>query len=218
MTIAQPPIFKTMNQSNPRLWELSDEIQDLENAIANLVDDETLTESDRETKLQETFARWLSKGESFKVKAEQVARYISHQEALAEARKIEARRIQTLAKQAENSAGRLRKYLLDQMIRSDVQKIDGVSTRRLLSGQGSSQRSPSDTPIQNRACGFRRTRLPLAFRYFIFCSINHNHRFDAVLVIKNYLFPYSDFRAVRQHISDITSILVRHYLLVQVKH
>jgi hypothetical protein len=129
MTIAQPPIFKTMNQSNPRLWELSDEIQDLENAIANLIDDETLTEADREIKLQQTFATWLSRGESFKTKAEQVARYIKHQEAIAEARKVEAKRIQTLAQQAENGAARLRKYLLDQMIRSDVQKIDGVSIK-----------------------------------------------------------------------------------------
>jgi hypothetical protein len=46
-----------MTQSNPQLWELSDEIQQLENAIANLVDDETLSESDREIKLQETFAQ-----------------------------------------------------------------------------------------------------------------------------------------------------------------
>jgi hypothetical protein len=131
MAIAQPPIFKTMNQSNPRLWELSDEIQDLENAIANLVDDETLTEKDKETKLQETFARWLSTGASFKTKAEQVARYIKHQEAISEARKVEAKRIQTLAQQAENGAARLRKYLLDQMIRSDVQKCS-VSSRSPL--------------------------------------------------------------------------------------
>jgi hypothetical protein len=112
-----------------RLWELSEEIQDLENAIALIADDESLTEEDKETKLQETFARWLSRGESFKTKAEQVARYIKHQEAIAEARKVEARRIRELAQQAENGAARLRKYLIDQMIRSDVQKIDGVSTK-----------------------------------------------------------------------------------------
>jgi hypothetical protein len=115
--------------TSTRLWELSDEIQQLENAIANLIDDETLTESDREIKLQETFATWLSTGASFKTKAEQVARYIKHQEAIAEARKAEARRIRELASQAENGAARLRKYLLDQMIRSDIQKIDGVSTK-----------------------------------------------------------------------------------------
>jgi Siphovirus Gp157 len=115
--------------TSTRLWELSEEIQDLENAIALIADDETLTEEDRETKLQETFNQWLSKGEYFKVKVEQVARYIRHQEALAEARKIEARRIRELASQAENGAARLRKYLITQMIRSNVQKIDGVSTK-----------------------------------------------------------------------------------------
>ncbi len=112
-----------------RLWELSNEIQELENAIASIADDETLTEEDRETKLQETFARWLSKGESFKVKAEQVARFIRHQEALAKARKAEAKRIRELASQAENQASRLRKYLTNQMIISGVDRIDGVSIK-----------------------------------------------------------------------------------------
>jgi hypothetical protein len=117
-----------MNQTT-RLWELSEEIKELENAISAIADDESLSDEDRETKLQETFATWLSRGESFKVKAEQVARYIKHQEAIAEARKAEARRIRELAQQAENGAARLRKYLIDQMIRSDIQKIDGVSTK-----------------------------------------------------------------------------------------
>ncbi|MDJ0902206.1 MAG: siphovirus Gp157 family protein [Xenococcus sp. MO_188.B8] len=115
--------------TKPKLWELSDEIQQLENAISAIADDETLSESERETKLQETFAQWLSTGESFKSKAEQTARYIRHQEALAEARKAEAKRIRELASQAENGANRLRKYLLDQMIRSDIKKIDGVAVK-----------------------------------------------------------------------------------------
>ena len=112
-----------------RLWELSDEIQQLENAIALIADDESLTEEEREDKLQKMFARWLETGESFKIKAEQVARYIRHQEAIAEARKTEARRIRELANQAENQAGRLRKYLTNQMIMSNVNRIDGVSTK-----------------------------------------------------------------------------------------
>ena len=112
-----------------KLWELSDEIQQLENAIALIADDENLTEEERENKLQLTFEQWLETGESFKSKAEQVARYIKHQEALAEARNVEAKRIQNLAKQAENGAARLRKYLIDQMIRSDIKKIDGVAVK-----------------------------------------------------------------------------------------
>ena len=117
-----------MNKSI-RLWELSDGIQQLENAIASIHEDENLTDDDRETKLEETFNEWLEAGESFKDKAEQVASYIRHQEALAEARKAEAKRIQALAKQAENGATRLRKYLIAQMIRSDVKKIDGTTVK-----------------------------------------------------------------------------------------
>ena len=117
-----------MNQST-RLWELSEEIQQLENAIAEILDDESLSDEERETKLEETFNQWLETGESFKNKAEQVARYIRHQEALAEARKAEAKRIQTLAKQAENGAVRLRKYLINEMLRSDVKKIDGTTVK-----------------------------------------------------------------------------------------
>ena len=115
--------------TSTRLWELSEEIQQLETAIALIQEDETLSEEERETKLEETFTQWLETGESFKSKAEKVASYIRHQEALAEARKAEAKRIHTLAKQAENSATRLRKYLTNQMIRSDVKRIDGVSVK-----------------------------------------------------------------------------------------
>ncbi|MDJ0903705.1 MAG: siphovirus Gp157 family protein [Xenococcus sp. MO_188.B8] len=97
--------------------------------IALIHEDETLTDDDREAKLEESFNEWLEAGESFKDKAEQVASYIRHQEALAEARKTEAKRIQNLAKQAENSAARLRKYLIAQMVRSDVKKIEGTTVK-----------------------------------------------------------------------------------------
>ena len=117
-----------MTQST-RLWELSEEIKELETAIATLVEDEALSEEEREDKLQKTFAQWLETGEFFKAKAEQVARYIRHQEALAEARKTESRRIRELASQAENQAARLRKYLTNQMMMSGIDRIDGVSTK-----------------------------------------------------------------------------------------
>ena len=112
-----------------RLWELSDNIQQLENAISVIQENETLSDEEREAKLEETFNQWLETGQSFKTKAEQVAQFIRHQEALAEARKTEAKRIQALAKQAENGATRLRKYLVAQMIRSDVKKIDGTTVK-----------------------------------------------------------------------------------------
>ncbi|MGH2416469.1 MAG: siphovirus Gp157 family protein [Microcystaceae cyanobacterium] len=112
-----------------RLWELSEEIQQLEEAIALIQEDETLSDEEREAKLEQTFCQWLQTGESFKTKAEQVAAYIRHQEALAEARKAEAKRIRTLAEQAENQANRLRHYLTNQMLRSQVNRIDGVTVK-----------------------------------------------------------------------------------------
>ena len=115
--------------NSTRLWELSDNIQQLETAISDIQEDENLSDEEREIKLEETFNQWLETGENFKVKAEEVAAYIRHQEALAEARKNEAKRIQNLAKQAENGAARLRKYLVTQMIRSDLKKIEGVTCK-----------------------------------------------------------------------------------------
>ena len=117
-----------MNQPT-RLWELSDEIQQLEDAIAIIQEDETISDEDRENRLEETFNRWLERSESFKVKAERLAAYIRHQEALAAVRKEEAKRINALAKQAENQADRLRRYLTVQMVRSNVKRIDGVTTK-----------------------------------------------------------------------------------------
>lgn len=112
-----------------RLWELSDEIQELEDAIASLQEDETISDEERESRLEEAFNRWLENEESFKVKAERLAAYIRHQEALATVRKEEAKRINALAKQAENQADRLRKYLVAQMLRSNIKRIDGVTTK-----------------------------------------------------------------------------------------
>lgn len=117
-----------MNQPT-RLWELSDEIQQLEDAIALIQEDETISDEERENKLEKTFNQWLETEGSFKVKAEQVAAYIRHQEALTKARKEEAKKIQSLAKEAENQADRLRKYLTAQMIRSNVKRIDGVTVK-----------------------------------------------------------------------------------------
>jgi hypothetical protein len=118
-----------MNQPNPRLWELSNEIQQLEDAIATIQENDSLTDDEREAQLQETFSKWLYAGDSFKVKAEHVAAYIRHQESLAETRKAEAKRIRVLAEQAENTATRLRRYLTNQMLRSGVERIDGTTVK-----------------------------------------------------------------------------------------
>ena len=131
-TITAQLIFTTIvtkKMTKARLWELSEEIRELENAIALIADNENLASEIKEVKLQEIFNQWLSTGESFKAKAEKVARYIRHQESLAIARKTEAKRIKDLATIAENQAARLRRYLTNQMILSNIDRIDGISTK-----------------------------------------------------------------------------------------
>jgi hypothetical protein len=108
------------------LWKLTELQLELERAIAAIQDDESLSESEREAQLQQTFEQWINTGDDFKLKAEQIAAYIRHQEALAEARKNEARRLSALASEAENLAERLRGYLRDQMVRTNNTKIDGT--------------------------------------------------------------------------------------------
>ena len=112
-----------------RLWQLSEVIQELEAAIATIQEDETLNDEQREIQLEQAFTQWLQAGKSFRDKAEKVAAYIRHQEALVTARKAEAKRIRTLAEQAENQVSRLRKYLTNEMLRAGESRIDGVSVK-----------------------------------------------------------------------------------------
>lgn len=128
--IATVLMERDKNQLKPELNYVSAIIDDLVNlidSISSVWDATNSSLTKRKYFLNPSFSgSWLETGESFKVKAEQVARYIRYQEALAEARKAEARRIRDLATQAENQAARLRKYLTNQMMLSGVNRIDGV--------------------------------------------------------------------------------------------
>ena len=110
-----------------RLWELSQEIEQLEDVITSIQDDNTLTDEEREIKLEETFSQWLQANDNFDSKAEKIAGYIRHQESLAEARKAEYRRLKNLADQAENQAIRLRKYLAKEMVKINKKSIKGIT-------------------------------------------------------------------------------------------
>ena len=112
-----------------RLWQLSEIIKELEEAIALIQEDDTISDEQRETQLEQAFTQWLQAGDSWRLKAEQVAVYIRHQEALVTARKAEAKRIRTLAEQAENQVTRLRRYLTNEMLRVGESRIDSVRAK-----------------------------------------------------------------------------------------
>ena len=114
---------------NLKLWEISEEVKDLENQLSAILEDESLSEQEKDEKSQAVFEKWLNSEQNFKEKATKVANYIKHQEAVTKARKEEAQRIQTLAKQSENQANSLKKYLLNQMEKSGIHKIEGKTNK-----------------------------------------------------------------------------------------
>jgi hypothetical protein len=112
-----------------KLWELSDEILELEEAICLVQEEETLSDAEREARIQALFEKFLQVEENFEEKALAIANYIRHQEALAEARRQEYRRLRALAEQAEKSVERLREYLSSEMLRTGKIKVEGVTGR-----------------------------------------------------------------------------------------
>lgn len=123
------PLVKTEKpvKATPKLWELSAEVIELENSIAEIIEDELLSDSEKEALLGESIELWLGTGKEFDSKACNVAAYIKHLEALTEARKNEYRRLRELAEQSEKQAEKLRSYLVLNMQKLDKKKISGVS-------------------------------------------------------------------------------------------
>ena len=118
-----------MTNNNGKLWQLSDEIVQLENLIEQIQDCEDLTESEKEVRLNQIFSEWLNNDINFNEKAEKVAHFIKYLEALTEARKAEAKRLKALAESSEKQANKLREYLIREMQRVNKTKIEGVSCK-----------------------------------------------------------------------------------------
>ena len=118
-----------MTNNNGKLWELSDEIVQLENLIEQIQDCDDLMESEKEERLNEVFSEWLTNDTQFDEKAEKVAHYIKYLEALTEARKAEAKRLKALAESSDKQANKLREYLIREMLRVNKTKVEGVSCK-----------------------------------------------------------------------------------------
>ena len=113
--------------NTPKLWELSQDIEMLSDALATIENDPNISDEDKESLTEDAFKQYLETDQDFEDKALKVADYIRHIEAITQARKEEARRLQALAKQSENQANRLRNYLANQMLATGKRKIEGVT-------------------------------------------------------------------------------------------
>ncbi|MGK7957446.1 MAG: siphovirus Gp157 family protein [Crocosphaera sp.] len=125
------------------LWELSDDLLTLEHLIDDIQDDETLSNEEKEAKIESLFDNWLQSSQDFENKALRVAAYIRHQESIAEARKNEAKRLRALANQSQKQADRLRTYLIRQMKLTGKTKVEGID------GKLSLRKLPAKVAIAN---------------------------------------------------------------------
>ncbi len=126
------PQEKPKPKATPKLWELSAEVLSLESSIADIAEDDSLSDSEKEILLGELLEKWLGTGKEFDSKACNVAAYIKHLEALTEARKNEYRRLRELAESSEKQAEKLRSYLALNMQKLDKKKINGLSANLSL--------------------------------------------------------------------------------------
>ncbi len=116
-------------ENNGKLWEISDDILELERVLDEIEDCNDLTESEKEVRRNHIFSEWLNSDTEFDEKAEKVAHYIKYLEALTEARKGEMKRLKTLAEISDKQAGKLRDYLVTEMLRVDKRKVEGVTCK-----------------------------------------------------------------------------------------
>jgi hypothetical protein len=116
----------------PSLWELSEEIKGLEDAIAEIRDSEDFSADAKEEAINRLFTDWIESGNDFDTKACQVAHYIKSLEALTEARRNEYRRLRELAEQSDKQSEKLRDYLVAQMEKVGKKKISGTTANLSL--------------------------------------------------------------------------------------
>jgi len=118
--------------TSAKLWELSQDIEMLESAVAQIEDDPNISDKEKEELLKDVYSQWLETDGNFEEKALNTASYIRHLEAVTNARKEEIKRLQALAKQSENQVNRLKGYLAEHMTRVGKKKIEGVSGKLSL--------------------------------------------------------------------------------------
>ncbi len=118
-----------MTENNGKLWQISDDILELERLIDEIEYCDDLTESEKEVRINHTFSEWLNSEAQFNDKAEKVAHFIKYLEAVTEARKAEAKRLKTLAEISEKQSSKLRDYLVKEMLRVNKKKVEGVTCK-----------------------------------------------------------------------------------------
>ena len=108
-----------------KLWELKEELIDLDNQIDSLMAEEGLSKDEKESALNKLLEQFLASERGFNKKATDIASYIQYSEALNVGRKAKIKELQQNVKSSESVANNLRKYLTIQMQLLNKSKIEG---------------------------------------------------------------------------------------------
>ena len=110
---------------NDNLWNKTQDLIDLESAIAFIINDESLTEAQKEEQSQQLFSEWLEQEKDWKVKLESVAYAAKclEKEAAAVKSMIDELHIRHTSKL--NAASRLKQYILLAMQQRGETKVKG---------------------------------------------------------------------------------------------
>jgi hypothetical protein len=117
------------------LWMIGEDLQKLMADYDAVVDDASLSDEEKNRRISDLFGVMSEMGYEFDQKAENVARYIKVLEATAEAARKESQRVSQYARDAENRAEKLGKYLIRNMQISGRQRVDGQLIKLSLADQ-----------------------------------------------------------------------------------
>lgn len=109
-----------------RLWELPEELEQLETNMETILESEELDEEQQQEQLNELLEQWLTVEKQVTAKANGIANLIVYYKALTKARKEEADRLRKLAAQSAKKTERLQEYLTHHLLKINKTKIEGV--------------------------------------------------------------------------------------------
>ena len=110
---------------NDNLWNKTQDLIDLEEAISSIQDDESLTEAQKEEQSQQLFGEWLEQDKDWKAKLESVAYGAKCLEKEAAAVKSTIDELKLRYDSKLNSASRLKQYILLAMQQRGETKLKG---------------------------------------------------------------------------------------------
>lgn len=107
-----------------KLFELSNNLIELELRIQDILVDESLSDKEREELSNDLLESYLENEGAFVDKLDNCLRYMNELERLSEVRKEEAKRLNNLAAQSKSRANNLRKYVLNHLMRTGKTSVE----------------------------------------------------------------------------------------------